>query len=225
MKLILAGTSGFIGQEVLSQCLSNPSITSLVALSRRPLTGPNASDPRLTNVILQDFMKYTPEVLSQLKGAEGCVWALGAKSTDAEVTRRVSLDYVMVAAKAFSEVSKFEGKIFRFALTSGILAVRDQKRNIWLYPEARKVGGEAESNLLDFAKENEKNFEAYIARPAGVRAKDGMNLDFILGKNYNIKVDELVASLIDVATKGSERRTWENKDLVLRGREILAKEK
>lgn len=54
--------------------------------------------------------------------------------------RRVSLEYVMSAAKAFSNVTEEEGKTFRFALTSGIVTVRDQKKNIWLYPEARKVG-------------------------------------------------------------------------------------
>ncbi|KAH8647602.1 hypothetical protein BGZ60DRAFT_391177 [Tricladium varicosporioides] len=222
MKLILAGTSGFIGQEVLSQALSNSCITSIVALSRRPLTGPNADDSRLTNIILEDFTAYTPEVISQLKGADGCVWTLGAKSTDAEVVRRVSLEYVMSAAKAFSGVAKEEGKTFRFALTSGIVTVRDQKKNIWLYPEARKLGGEAETTLLDFAKQNEKSFEAYIARPAGVRAKDGMNLDCVVGTSYSIKVDELAASLIDAVVTGNEKRTWENKDLVTKGREVLA---
>lgn len=50
-----------------------------------------------------------------------------------------------------------------------------------------------------------------------------MNLDCVVGTSYSIKVDELAASLIDAAVNGSEKRTWENKDLVTRGREILAK--
>jgi hypothetical protein len=71
MKLILTGTSGFIGSEVLSQALRHPSITSIVALSRKPI--PN-SDPNLKVVIVDDFENYSPSVLSELSGAEACIW-------------------------------------------------------------------------------------------------------------------------------------------------------
>jgi nucleoside-diphosphate-sugar epimerase len=71
MKLILTGTSGFIGSEVLSQALRHPSITSIVALSRKPI--PN-SDPKLKIVIVDDFEHYSPSVLSDLSGAEACIW-------------------------------------------------------------------------------------------------------------------------------------------------------
>ena len=71
MKVILAGSSGFIGQEVLSQALSNPTITSLVALSRRPLP---TSNPKLKTILLEDFTSYSPAVLQELSGAESCIW-------------------------------------------------------------------------------------------------------------------------------------------------------
>jgi hypothetical protein len=73
MKLILTGTSGFIGSEVLSQALLHPSITSIVALSRKPI--PN-SDPKLKVVLVDDFEHYSPSVLSELSGAEACIWYL-----------------------------------------------------------------------------------------------------------------------------------------------------
>ena len=73
MKVILAGTTGFIGQEVLHQCLRNPFITSIVALSRRPLTD-CTSNPKLKVVILEDFMSYPTSVLQELAGAESCIW-------------------------------------------------------------------------------------------------------------------------------------------------------
>jgi thioester reductase-like protein len=72
MKVILTGASGFIGAEVLRQCLRNPSITSLVALSRRELSV--APDPKLKTVLVENWEAYEPSVLRELEGAEACIW-------------------------------------------------------------------------------------------------------------------------------------------------------
>jgi nucleoside-diphosphate-sugar epimerase len=73
MKVILTGSTGYIGKEVLHQCLENPAITSLIALSRRELPG-STPNPKLTVVIIEDFKSYPGPVLEQLKGAEACIW-------------------------------------------------------------------------------------------------------------------------------------------------------
>ncbi len=74
MKLILTGSTGFIGTEILTQCRQNPSITSLVALSRRKLPDSVSSDPKLRTVIMDDFTSYSDEVLEACAGAEVCIW-------------------------------------------------------------------------------------------------------------------------------------------------------
>ena len=76
MKIILAGSTGFIGREVLQQCLRHPSITNIIALSRRDLpadlTGKYGS--KLHVVIMNDWLSYSDAVLEELRGAEGCIW-------------------------------------------------------------------------------------------------------------------------------------------------------
>jgi hypothetical protein len=74
MKIILTGSTGFIGSEVLTQCLANPSITSITAISRRKLPDSISSNPKLQTVILDDFTTYTDEVLRECVGAEACIW-------------------------------------------------------------------------------------------------------------------------------------------------------
>jgi uncharacterized protein YbjT (DUF2867 family) len=74
MKVILSGATGFIGGEVLNQALVHPAITSLVCLTRRALSEPASINPKVKTVILTDFLTYTPEILSQLEGAESCIW-------------------------------------------------------------------------------------------------------------------------------------------------------
>lgn len=73
MKVILLGSTGFIGKEVLNQCLETPSITSIIALSRRALPEA-AANPKLTVVIMEHFNSYPDSVLEQLKGADACIW-------------------------------------------------------------------------------------------------------------------------------------------------------
>lgn len=74
MKVILAGSTGFIGREVLEQCIQHPSVTSIVALSRRPLPEPAASHPKVEVVVEEDFTSYSPSTLQAIQGAGACIW-------------------------------------------------------------------------------------------------------------------------------------------------------
>lgn len=73
MKLIVAGASGFVGSRVIRQALRRPEITSVVALSRKPvesiegLTG-------FKNVIVPDYGVYPEDVRRELAGASACIW-------------------------------------------------------------------------------------------------------------------------------------------------------
>ena len=71
MKIILTGSTGTVGSAVLKRCIAHPSITSIVALTRRPL---DVKDAKLSNIIHKDFLKYDKDVLDQLRGAEACIW-------------------------------------------------------------------------------------------------------------------------------------------------------
>jgi N-acetyl-gamma-glutamylphosphate reductase len=74
MKVILSGSTGFIGGEVLDQALAHPSITSIICLSRRALPESITASPKIKIIIVSDFLFYPPEVLAQLEGSEACIW-------------------------------------------------------------------------------------------------------------------------------------------------------
>lgn len=74
MKFILTGCTGFIGSEVLSQCLRNPAVTSVIALSRRNLPDTISKDPKLQVVVMKDFKTYPESVLEDLSGADTAIW-------------------------------------------------------------------------------------------------------------------------------------------------------
>jgi uncharacterized protein YbjT (DUF2867 family) len=79
MKLIVAGSTGFVATEVLRQALSDPKITSIVALARRVTaipqnTGPSANAAKLKSVVCEDFGNYSESVKQELTGADACIW-------------------------------------------------------------------------------------------------------------------------------------------------------
>lgn len=73
MKVVITGATGFIGQEALKQCIEHPSITSIIILSRRQLSKPEIS-PKVKVVVLSDFLEYSPSALSEIQGADACIW-------------------------------------------------------------------------------------------------------------------------------------------------------
>jgi uncharacterized protein YbjT (DUF2867 family) len=76
MKVILTGSTGFVGREVLEQCLKNSSITSMIALSRRELPPSVVDNPKLKTAIVEDYLSYPDSLLQDIKGADACIWYL-----------------------------------------------------------------------------------------------------------------------------------------------------
>ena len=153
MKVILAGSTGFIGHEVLTQCLQNPAITSVVALSRRELP----AHEKLRVALVDNFLSYPDSVREEIKGADACIWyehshqslaspspvltkprrTLGkARMPDNDTARRVSLDYTLTAARVVQETCQ---KPFRFIYCSGAGAERDQTKSLWMMQDYRRI--------------------------------------------------------------------------------------
>ena len=136
MKLIITGATGFIGSEVLHQALENPSIESVMVLSRRH---PKVENHKLEVQIVEDFTNLPQTVLDACADADACVWALGSVDVkNLEASRKVNVDYTLAGARAFADGAVAKGKRFRLVYTSGILAVKDQESKPWFLGEARK---------------------------------------------------------------------------------------
>jgi FlaA1/EpsC-like NDP-sugar epimerase len=74
MKVLIVGASGSIGSECLSQCLSHPSISSVVAFVRRDLPADVSVHPKLNCVFIKDFMNWPVDVLQEHADAGGMIW-------------------------------------------------------------------------------------------------------------------------------------------------------
>lgn len=81
MKLVVGGSTGFIGAEVVRQAIAHASITSVVALGRReavlsPNCDSSGAPPKYTSAICDDFGNYSSAVVDALKGADACIWSV-----------------------------------------------------------------------------------------------------------------------------------------------------
>ncbi|KAI1090085.1 hypothetical protein F5B19DRAFT_335815 [Rostrohypoxylon terebratum] len=79
MKLIVVGSTGFVGAEFIRQAMSHPGVTSVIALGRRRVAmpenaGPGADATKLTCVVYDDFEDYPESVEQKLAGADACIW-------------------------------------------------------------------------------------------------------------------------------------------------------
>jgi dihydrodipicolinate reductase len=79
MRIIVGGSTGMVGTEIIRQALSHPDVSTVLALGRREISapsdlGPNADVSKLKSVVLKDFENYTDDVKRQLQGADAVIW-------------------------------------------------------------------------------------------------------------------------------------------------------
>jgi hypothetical protein len=220
MKIILTGVTGFIGQEILQQCLDSPAISSIVTLSRRALPLSTPESPKLKVLILKDFTSYPPHVMSELAGAEACVWTLGVKNVSIELLREVSVDYTAAALAAFSKLGS-ASKPFRFVFMSGFVAERDQTKTLLIYQDARRLKGQGENLVL---KDNSGVVDGYVLCPAAVLPRKKNLLHVCLKLALSIEVEALSAATLDLAIQGNGDKIWRHSELVRFGRAALQAE-
>ncbi|RYP50883.1 hypothetical protein DL768_003672 [Monosporascus sp. mg162] len=166
MHLILTGATGLVGSGVLDAMIKMKGITKISILSRRPVKmAEDAKDPRIHVIIHKNFEKYDSEVLSQLRGARGCVWALGISQTQVgkEEYIKITKDYTLAASDAFRTLAS-ENEPFSFVYVSGNGATLEPGR---FSPIFARVKGETELALAEMRKTNPW-FHAMSARPAAI---------------------------------------------------------
>ena len=57
MKIIITGTTGYVGEGVMLACLDNPEIEKVLSVSRRPC---GHTHPKLEEYIVPNFMELEP---------------------------------------------------------------------------------------------------------------------------------------------------------------------
>ena len=171
MHLILTGATGLVGSAVLDTMLKTKEITKISILSRREVPmATAAADPRVNIINHTDFSNYADSnLLPQLQGATGCVWALGISqnSVTADEYVKITKDYALKAAEAFVQLGTPETP-FRFVYVSGEGAAHKPGMFTQLFG---RVKGETEMALGDLSEKSGGKLRADSVRPGAVDAQ------------------------------------------------------
>ena len=98
MKAVILGSTGVVGDAIIREALEDSRISSVVAVSRRPL---KHAHPKLETAVLHDFSDFEP-LRPALSRAQFVLCALGISwyQTSGEPQYRlITHDYVMAAAR------------------------------------------------------------------------------------------------------------------------------
>lgn len=143
-SIILTGATGTAGSDALRQAIKSPWIAQISVLSRRALPDADLQNhPKVNFIEHSDFLHYPPELLKRLEGHSACIWDLGITSVGIkeEAYRRITTEYAVEAAKAFSSLTDGNPESFSFVYLSGQGAAW---RPGFLTQMFGKVKGEAE---------------------------------------------------------------------------------
>jgi len=243
MKLVLFGATGFIGSEILDQCIKHNYIEKVFCLTRKQLAQKYFHSKRAAEKVVEimhdDFEDYPESLLMRLRseGVEGCIWALGAKIDmknykNKDEATMVGANFPIKCAEAFSKglatalspqympKKKFP---FRFVFISSWGAEQDQFRSLWMWNDTRKIKGAAEKALFEVADNSEqiqghKCFEVIALRPGQIIAKgDAIGTLLYEATVPSCAVDRLAISAIKTALMG----TGDEKKRILENKEVL----
>ena len=157
MKVIIFGATGMIGQGVLRECLLDPGVTSVLAVTRSPI---GQQHPRLRELVHRDFASFSA-IEPQLAGYDACFFCLGISSVGMteDAYRRVTYDFALAAAETLAR----RNPEMTFIYVSGA-GTDASSQTMWA-----RVKGQTEHAILQLPFKR-----AYMFRPGFIQPLHGV---------------------------------------------------
>lgn len=212
MKVIIAGSSGMVGDLVLQNCLQSQKIIEVRSLVRKPM---EINHHKLMEIVIQDFEDCSERfnIFQNINIGFFCLGVYSGQVSD-ELFKRITVNY----AVQFAKTLKQESPNATICLLSGAGSDRSEKSRT---PFAR-YKGMAENQI------SELNMNFYSFRPGyiyPVSPRNEPNTMYriirifypvmkMLGRNFSITSSELAKAMFNVGIGGAEKEILENKDIL-----------
>lgn len=208
LRVCLLGATGMVGSEVLSQCLDDERIASILLIGRRSA---GIQSNKITEIEQDDFLDFST-LETVLSDVDVCVYCLGVYQ--AQVSKQqfweITVDYLQALIRAL-EAANCD---VRFCLFSA-QGASTSERNVIRFARAK---GRAENLLL--ASKLSRNF---IFRPGfimpGPNKKSPSLAERLFRPLYRllpvlgIDAPDLATVMLNVGINGADKTVFENRDL------------
>ena len=212
MNVLITGSTGMIGKEILKICKTSDKVSSITLLNRKSV---QTSNPKVRNVVISDFLSYDEQddVFQDIQAAFFCIGVYTGSVSD-ELFKTITVDYAVEFAKKLQANSPTS----RLCLLSGAGADRSEKSST----SFAKYKGMAENAI------SEIGIEFYTFRPGyiyPVDKREEPNFLYALmrylypvirlfGSNSSIKSNELALGMFNAGLNGHSQEILENKNIL-----------
>lgn len=154
-SVILTGATGMVGEGVLLECLSNPSVSRVLMVNRRPFPLKHA---KLAELIVPDFLALAPS--EALGGYDACFFCAGVSSIgkSEEVYTRITYDTTMHFAEVLHQLNP---RMTFCYVTGAHTDSTEQGKTMWA-----RVKGRTENALTHLGFAHVYNFRPGMMQPS-----------------------------------------------------------
>jgi uncharacterized protein YbjT (DUF2867 family) len=216
MNVIVFGATGMVGQGVLLECLDDASISSVLAVGRRPC---GLTHPKLHDIVHHDFLDYST-IEDGLRGYDACFFCLGvsAAGMSEQDYHRLTFEVTLRAAETLVRLNP----TMTFCYVSGTGTDSSERgRSMWA-----RVKGKTENHLMRLPFKATYMFRpGYIQPLRGVRSGTRLYraVYAVLGPLYPVlktlapnsvtTTVQVGRAMIRVARHGFSRQLLESRDI------------
>lgn len=213
MNVIIAGSSGMVGNLVLDNCFNSDKIEEIITLVRKPSSVKPKNKTK--EVVIADFENYgTHDSIFQITDiAFFCIGVYTGQVSD-EQFKKITVNY----AVKFAAEMKRKSPNATLCLLSGVGADRTEKSKA----SFARYKGMAENQISDLGLKFHSFRPTYIYP---VTARKEPNLMYrisktlyplikLMGNNASIKSTELADAMFNVGVYGADKEILENKDIL-----------
>jgi uncharacterized protein YbjT (DUF2867 family) len=164
MKIVLTGATGMVGEGVLLECLSHPSVERVLVLGRR---ASGRTHPKLTELLIPDFLRLH-DYADRLRGYDACFYCAGISSrgmTEADYNHTTYIVPLHVAQTLLG----LNPRMTLCHISGSMTDSSEKGRILWA-----RIKGKAENALLRLGFAHVYHFRPGFMRPTPGQQNAGL---------------------------------------------------
>jgi uncharacterized protein YbjT (DUF2867 family) len=210
MKVIVTGVTGMVGEGVLLECLANPEVERVLAVTRRPS---GHVHPKLTELLVADFRELGA-VQNELTGYDACFYCAGVSSVGMNEADYTRITYATPIAFA-ETLARLNPELVLVHVSGSHTDSSEQGKIMWA-----RVKGKAENALLRLPLRAVYNMRPSLMKPVPGQKnlKTSYRMLLVLYPLLNLffpglTLNQLGRAMIRCVRQGAPKRILEAADI------------